>query len=99
MLKEGDTIFHESPIPISTFNKLLEYFYLGTTKSFTLKDCGWILSVADFYLLQNETGLLQFCDQMINSRITASNWHEALQLALELGHEKIKQKSNFCYSN
>jgi len=92
IILKGETVL-SSPMPILTFNKLIEYFYTGNVSMLTLKDCGWILSLAEFYLLQDEQNLVQYCDQMVNSQINSTNLLEALQLAMDLDNEQLKKKA------
>ena len=84
-----DKVF-DNPIPHSTFQKFIRYFYTHEVESFTLRDCGWVLAVADMWLLSNHKPLIDHCEEVVNS-VNSSNWFEALQLALEIGNEGLEQ--------
>jgi len=91
LLKQNEKAQHDTEMPFHTFQKMVEYFYTGNTKTLTLTDSGWILSFSDFYLLPQN--LTKFCDITLNSGINARNWQEAFVLGLSLKNKKLKKKA------
>jgi hypothetical protein len=92
---------HETPMPPSTFKKLIAYFYLkdhmfGSDENSEIfvnfGDARWILHLADFYLLQNEKQLLAFCKER-SSEITSKNWMEALKFGAQLDQEALRDQA------
>jgi len=62
-------------------------------KSLTLEDCSWIVSLCDFYELQDENDLLRHCYQNIENGVTSENWFEVMKLAIDTNDHKLKQKA------
>jgi len=80
MLHDESGKEHHTDLPLSTFKKLIKFFYTGDVSSLNFVDCGWLSSLSEYYLIEDKF-LLEFCDKVINSQITQSNWYEALQLS------------------
>lgn len=56
-------------------------------------DCAWIISHADYYLLQNQKRLLSFCHEIIDEKFGPENWFEFLKIGIELENEEIQNKA------
>jgi len=88
---------HETDMPASTFEKMLEFFYtFDVPKTLRYRDCGWILSLSEFYGitadLDPSSVLLNYCDQGINKKVKKKNWQETLQVAVELNDAELEKK-------
>jgi len=80
-------------MPFETFQKMVKYFYDGNLTELTLVDCGWILSMSDYYLLE-DNNLLEYCQHLIDSSdINDSNCFEVLKLALDIKNEDLRERS------
>lgn len=55
-------------MPISAFEKVLEYFYIGL-KDISVYDAVWITSYADEIQISGEKGLIDFCNQKVNDEV------------------------------
>jgi hypothetical protein len=93
LMKGEDSIAHKSRIPTTTFKKLLRYFYKGFPKPFSLTDSAWILSFSEYYLLQSEKILLNYCKAVIDVEVREENWMEALELGVELQNTDLQEKA------
>jgi len=89
--QHSTTTIHNSDMPLNTFQKLIQYFYLGI-ESLSLEDCYWILSLEKFYQLQNEKSLLKYCHKTVDIG-RKSNWKETLKLAMETNNEEMEKTS------
>eukprot|EP01127_Copromyxa_protea_P010292 TRINITY_DN2504_c0_g1_i1.p1 TRINITY_DN2504_c0_g1~~TRINITY_DN2504_c0_g1_i1.p1 ORF type:complete len:295 (+),score=42.68 TRINITY_DN2504_c0_g1_i1:691-1575(+) len=87
----GVKAVHEMNIPVSTFEKILEYFYVGIPKTISFEDAGWILHSVQYYLLQNETNLITLCQHVISSRVTPENWFDAWNLGVKLDNTELRE--------
>jgi len=93
LCREKNSVEHETPMPIETFQKLIKYFYTGDPSEFNFRDCGWILTCCEYYLLQEEQKLLEYCNQNINSQISDNNYFELIQLSMEIDNQDLKEKA------
>jgi len=80
-------------MPVTTLEKLIQYFYTSKFADLNFRDCGWILTCSDYYLLQDEIELLQFCKKEINSPLTNRNYFEAMQLSMEINNQELTEKA------
>jgi hypothetical protein len=97
-----DSKIHDTPMPASTFRKLVAFFYMKhvllheTDKNslffINFCDARWILHMADYYLLQEEKDLLKFCEKKSKS-VTAENWKDALKLGVQLESKELQEEA------
>jgi hypothetical protein len=80
---------HQTNIPLSTFQKLIDYFYCNLV-DLSISDAGQILSFAEYYQLTEEKPLIELCQNKLKS-VNGSNWQEAYALGLELQNEELMQ--------
>jgi len=91
--KSKTLVEHDTAMPVSTLEKLVGYFYTGSLSSLNWRDCAWILSLEGYYHLQRETQLIQECHRLLDSNISANNWVEVLQQAIEIKNNNLKRKA------
>jgi hypothetical protein len=56
LAKQESPTSHVTEMPLETFQKMIGYFYSGSAKNLRFVDCGWILSLAGYYAIEEEKG-------------------------------------------
>jgi len=92
ILKHSNIHQPQTEIPIDTFRKILRFVYCGKTDGLTLTDATWVLSMKEYYLLENDSQLVKTCEEII-SQLSSKDWIEGYQLALVLGEASLLEKS------
>ena len=90
-LKGGDKAEHTSFMPVSTFGKLVEYFYISSAiyDNIDIQDAVWILQFSDYYLLQEEP-LKTFCESVLENGINGENWFNMFMLGVKLENDDLQ---------
>jgi len=87
---------HETEMPSSTFEKMLEFFYtFAVPKDIHYRDSGWILSLSEFYGLtdlEHCSALLNHCDRGINKKVSKKNLEHTIRVAVELNDNELERK-------
>jgi hypothetical protein len=68
---------HVTPMPISVFSKILDFFY-SQVVNLTFTEAGWVLALAGYYHLEGEESFMNFCESVISLGLDDGNWFEAL---------------------
>jgi len=52
--------------PVETFRKMILWFYTKKLDTISTDDAGWILTMKEFYLLDDECLLVRFCHDLVS---------------------------------
>jgi len=83
---------HDIRIPLSSFQKLLKYFYYRDLTDITIDDAGYILASKEEYQLSDDMILMGYCEMVVNSQINNKNYYEALKMAVVVHNDELLTK-------
>lgn len=85
---------HQTKMPFETFKKMVKYFYDCSLSDLNLIDCAWILSMADYYMIEEDDDLRKHSEIVIRtSRINESNCFDILKLSLAIHNDELRERA------